>query len=122
MKRHCYRPAIAALALALVAVAGSSRISSAGVIYASGQRLVPGDPDIPPGQPGHDDTREDVRVPVIVNDMSEVNIDAALTRGGQEDLSRTDEQLFEMSNGCIGCRRLKWRLKRMNRRRCSNEW
>lgn len=47
--------------------------------------------------------REDMRVAVIVNDMSEVNIDAALVRDGGADLSRTDEQLVEMSNGCICC-------------------
>ena len=42
------------------------------------------------------------RVAVIVNDMSEVNIDADLVRADTE-LSRTDETLFEMSNGCICC-------------------
>ncbi|MEM9899332.1 MAG: GTP-binding protein, partial [Pseudomonadota bacterium] len=42
------------------------------------------------------------RVAVIVNDMSEVNIDADLVRAGSE-LSRTDETLVEMSNGCICC-------------------
>ena len=47
--------------------------------------------------------RESMRVAVIVNDMSEVNIDAALVRDGGADLSRTDEQLVEMSNGCICC-------------------
>jgi G3E family GTPase len=35
--------------------------------------------------------------------MSEVNIDAALVRDGGANLSRTDEQLVEMSNGCICC-------------------
>ena len=44
--------------------------------------------------------REGRRVAVIVNDMSEVNIDADLIRADTE-LSRTDETLVEMSNGCI---------------------
>ncbi|WP_196260788.1 zinc metallochaperone GTPase ZigA [Pelagibacterium limicola] len=47
--------------------------------------------------------REGKRVAVIVNDMSEVNIDAALVREGEANLSRTDEQLVEMTNGCICC-------------------
>ncbi len=47
--------------------------------------------------------RQGLKVAVIVNDMSEVNIDAALVRDGGAQLSRTDERLVEMSNGCICC-------------------
>lgn len=47
--------------------------------------------------------REGLRVAVIVNDMSEVNIDKELVERGGADLSRTDETLVEMTNGCICC-------------------
>ncbi len=47
--------------------------------------------------------REGRRVAVIVNDMSEVNIDADLVRGGDAALARAQETLVEMTNGCICC-------------------
>ncbi len=47
--------------------------------------------------------RQGKRVAVIVNDMSEVNIDADLIREGGANLSRTEEALVELSNGCICC-------------------
>lgn len=45
---------------------------------------------------------ENARVAVIVNDMSEINIDADLIANGSS-LSRTDEKFVELSNGCICC-------------------
>ena len=46
--------------------------------------------------------REGKKVAVIVNDMSEINIDSELIRNDVE-LSRSEEKLVEMSNGCICC-------------------
>lgn len=46
--------------------------------------------------------RENMKVAVIVNDMSEVNIDAQLVEKGST-LSRTEEKLVQLSNGCICC-------------------
>ncbi|HCR49749.1 MAG TPA: hypothetical protein DIW24_08970, partial [Bacteroidetes bacterium] len=43
------------------------------------------------------------KIAVIVNDMSEVNIDAALVRNDEETITRTDASLVEMTNGCICC-------------------
>ena len=47
--------------------------------------------------------REGLRVAVIVNDMSDVSIDAHLIRDGGSNLSHTTERLVELSNGCICC-------------------
>ncbi len=46
--------------------------------------------------------KQGLKVAVIVNDMSEVNVDAQLVEQ-QDVLSRTEEKLVEMSNGCICC-------------------
>ena len=47
--------------------------------------------------------RAGLRVAVIVNDMSEINIDSRLVQDGGAGLSRTEETLVEMTNGCICC-------------------
>lgn len=48
-------------------------------------------------------SRHGLKVAVIVNDMSEINIDARTVAEGPAKLSRTNEKLVEMSNGCICC-------------------
>ncbi|QDT68489.1 hypothetical protein MalM25_14120 [Planctomycetes bacterium MalM25] len=47
-----------ALLIGALAAALCPALVNAATLYASGQLLVPGDPQIPPGQPGHDDSRE----------------------------------------------------------------
>jgi G3E family GTPase len=47
--------------------------------------------------------RENKKVALIVNDMSEINLDGELAQKNGVSLSRTEEKLVEMSNGCICC-------------------
>lgn len=47
--------------------------------------------------------RQNLKVAVIVNDMSEINIDASLVEQNENPLIRSKEKLVEMSNGCICC-------------------
>ncbi|MFT3865752.1 MAG: GTP-binding protein [Solirubrobacterales bacterium] len=47
--------------------------------------------------------REGRRVAVIVNDMSEINVDAELVRSGDAAIDHVEERLVEMTNGCICC-------------------
>jgi G3E family GTPase len=54
-------------------------------------------------------------VAVIVNDMSEINIDSQLVQNGKANLSRTEETLVEMTNGCICCTLREDLLKEVSR-------
>lgn len=47
--------------------------------------------------------RQELKVALIVNDMSEINIDAKILSSRDIQISRKDEKLVEMSNGCICC-------------------
>ena len=47
--------------------------------------------------------RDNKKVAIIVNDMSEINLDGELAQKNGVSLSRTEEKLVEMSNGCICC-------------------
>ena len=47
--------------------------------------------------------REGLKVALIVNDMSEINIDSQLVKGGEATLNRSEEKLIELSSGCICC-------------------
>ena len=47
--------------------------------------------------------REGLRVAVVVNDMSEINIDSQIVKSGQTALNRSEEKMVELSNGCICC-------------------
>jgi G3E family GTPase len=47
--------------------------------------------------------RQGLKIAVIVNDMSEVNVDAALVQRGDAAFSRVDERLVQLQNGCICC-------------------
>ena len=47
--------------------------------------------------------REGLKVALVVNDMGDVNVDAALLRAGGESVVRADETMVELTNGCICC-------------------
>ena len=47
--------------------------------------------------------KQGLKAAVIVNDMSELNIDAKLIENGEASLNYKEEKMVEMSNGCICC-------------------
>lgn len=47
--------------------------------------------------------REGLKVALIVNDMSDINIDSQLVKGGGATLNRAEEKLIELTSGCICC-------------------
>lgn len=65
--------------------------------------------------------KQDLKVAVIVNDMSEINVDAGLVQR-EETLSRTEEKLVEMSNGCICCTLREDLLKEVERLASENRF
>jgi G3E family GTPase len=65
--------------------------------------------------------RAGLRVAVIVNDMSQINIDAGLV-DRQSHLSRTEEKLVELSNGCICCTLREDLLVEINRLAGEGRW
>ena len=65
---------------------------------------------------------EGIRVAIIVNDMSEVNIDSMLVKRGRAALNRVEEELIEMSNGCICCTLREDLLKEVAALACQNRF
>ncbi len=59
--------------------------------------------------------RQGLKVAVIVNDMSEINVDARLVKTGAAQLSRVEDQLVEFTNGCICCTLREDLLKEVSR-------
>ena len=58
--------------------------------------------------------RQNRKVAVIVNDMSEINIDSAIVQN-EVSLNRSEEKLVELSNGCICCTLREYLLEEVNR-------
>lgn len=85
--------------LAALLVVGFASAGQAGVIYASGQLLVPGNPQIPPGNPGHDDSRENYLY-AIDTDTGVATPVSPVTTGLPAALAGTrDQRLLGFKNG-----------------------